>query len=224
MGALKIIFIAVYLLALCCYFYTRTSGKLKYRTVNKYIMATMYLSYAIVNYLQNYEIASFRLIMIIALFFSFLGDLALVFDLKKGGDFFFSGNICFSVFYVALLSDSGFVFKDYFWVFIAWIALVLTFGLLAKKFPDVIKLGKMRLSMTAYLSSIFLHGMFGLACVILMPETPYLLMGIGSIMFMISDLILTVDRFIVTGKKWIVRLNSLFYFVGLLLIVLSIGL
>jgi len=41
---------------------------------------------------------------------------------------------------------------------------------------------------------------------------------------MISDYILTVDRFIIQKNKWIVRSNSLTYFTGLLLIVLSLGL
>ena len=36
-----VVFIIVYLAALGCYFYTRTSGNKKHRAINKYIMATM---------------------------------------------------------------------------------------------------------------------------------------------------------------------------------------
>ena len=43
-------------------------------------------------------------------------------------------------------------------------------------------------------------------------------------MFMISDFILTVDKFVIQNNKWIVRANSFFYFIGLLLIALSIAL
>ena len=49
------------------------------------------------------------------------------------------------------------------------------------------------------------------------------LMGLGSLLFMISDYILTVDRFVILNNKWIVRSNSTFYFIGLLLIVLSMA-
>ena len=47
------VFIAIYLIALCCYFRTRTSDNIKYRAINKYIMATMYLVLAIVTFLQK---------------------------------------------------------------------------------------------------------------------------------------------------------------------------
>ena len=38
---------------------------------------------------------------------------------------------------------------------------------------------------------------------------------------MISDMILTTYRFVLDNNKWLVRANSLTYFTGLLLIVLS---
>jgi hypothetical protein len=47
------------------------------------------------------------------------------------------------------------------------------------------------------------------------------MMGIGSLLFMASDMILTAYRFIFNNNKWLIRLNSLTYFSGLLLIVLS---
>ena len=81
----------------------------------------------------------------------------------------------------------------------------------------------MRWPMTLYLCSIFSHGMCGLAAIILLPGTRFVMMGIGSLLFMVSDMILTVDRFIYKGNKWIVRANSLTYFSGLLLIVLSLA-
>ena len=77
--------------------------------------------------------------------------------------------------------------------------------------------------MTLYLTSITLHGLMGLALTILLPGSKLALMGLGSLLFMISDYILTVDRFIILNNKWIVRSNSTFYFIGLLLIVLSMA-
>ena len=74
------------------------------------------------------------------------------------------------------------------------------------------------------LSSITLHGLLGLVSAIFIGTTPFIVMGIGSVSFMISDYILTLDRFVIPKRKWLIRCNSLTYFVGLLLIVLSLGL
>ena len=216
-------FIIVYALLLCVYFYTRTSGNVKARAINKYIMALMYMVYAIIQF-QNHEFLSHHLICIIALFFAFLGDIFLVFDLNRGGDFFLCGNVCFTVYYLTVFTDKGYVFGDYYWVLIAWAAMLLLFIFFSNKFPNVFKMGKMKWPMTFYLSSIMLHGMFGLGAMILIPSTAGLICGLGSLMFMISDCILTVDKFVIVGNKWITRSNSFFYFIGLLLIVLSLGL
>lgn len=223
MTPLSIVFVVLYLIALCFYFYTRPSGNIKLRAINKYIMATLYLVYAIIQFALNYEATSFTMVLMAALVLAYLGDIFLVFQFGRGGDFFLSGNICFVVYYIALFAHHGFSFGDYFWVLIPWAVLLGAFILLSKKFPNVIKLDKMRLPMTFYLSSIILHGMFGLGCIVLLPSLPMVLCGVGSVMFMISDMILTVDRFIVQNNKWIVRANSLFYFGGLMLIVLSLG-
>ena len=77
--------------------------------------------------------------------------------------------------------------------------------------------------MTLYLTSIILHGIMGLALMVLLPGTNWALMGLGSFLFMLSDLILTFDRFVIPDNKWIVRSNSASYFIGLLLIVLSMA-
>lgn len=223
MSPFSIVFVVLYLISLCFYFYTRTSGKTKLRAINKYIMATLYLIYAIVQFSINYETASYHIILMASLFLAYLGDLFLVYHFNRGGDFFLCGNVCFAVYYIALLSDNGFRFVDFYWVIIAWVVIVALLFILSSRFPNVIKFGRMKYPMLLYLCSITLHGMFGLGAVILLPKLSYLLLGIGSILFMISDFILSVDKFVITNNKWITRANSLFYFVGLLLIVLSLG-
>ena len=60
------VFIAIYLIALCCYFKTRTSDNKKARAVNKYIMATMYLIFAIVVFFKRYEFASYQTLLMAA--------------------------------------------------------------------------------------------------------------------------------------------------------------
>ena len=223
MGVPSIIFIVVYALFLCGYFITRPGNNFKYRVINKYILATMYMVYAIVMFHVK-DLSGYHYVLMAALFLAYLGDLFLVFDLNRGGDFFYAGNICFAVYYVALFLDNGLNFGNFFWVLIIWAVLLGGFIIASNKLPKVFKLGKMKFPMTFYLSSIMLHGSFGIGAMILLPSTATFVLGLGSVMFMISDFILTIDKFVIRNTKWVVRLNSFFYFGGLLLIALSLGL
>ena len=217
-----IVFIIIYLAALCCYFYTRTAENIKHRTINKYFMATMYLALAIVVFINKYEFASYQTLLMAALILAWLGDIFLVFDFGRGGDFFLAGNICFVLFEQIILVDKGgYRFSDFAWTFVV-AGLMLAFVIYATgKWPAKIKMGKMRWPMIFYLSSIFMHGITGLALIIMMPGTAYAMLGLGSLLFMISDMDLTMYKFVFNDNKWLVRFNSLTYFGGLLLIVLS---
>ena len=216
-----VIFIAIYLLALCCYLYIRATGKEKYRAVNKYLMATMYLGLAIVMFVKKYEFASYQTMLIVALVFAWLGDVFLVFDFGRGGDFFLAGNLCFILYEQMVLVDHGYSFGDFVWTFIASGILLAVFILACQFKPETFALGKMRWPMTLYLSTIITHGMTGLALVLLLPGTNYVMMGLGSFLFMISDLFLTTYKYVLKNRLLLVQLNSVTYFVGMLLIVLS---
>ncbi len=215
------VFIIIYLIALCCYFYTRTADNRLHRAINKYIMATMYLGLAIVTFFRKYEFASYQTLLMAALLLAYFGDIFLVFDFGRGGDFFLAGNICFILYEQAVMVSHGHDYHDFWWVFLV-VALLLSALIIASgKRKDIFKFGKMRWPMTWYLSTILTHGFTGLAMAILLPGTNYVMMGIGSFLFMLSDMILTAYRFVFNNNKWLIRLNSLTYFIGLLLIVLS---
>ena len=216
------VFIAIYLIALCCYFKTRTSENRKARAINKYIMATMYLAFAIVIFFRKYEFASYQTLLMAALILAWLGDVFLVFDFNRGGDFFLAGNICFTLYeQIVLVDRGGYWFNDFAWTYIA-AGLMLAFVIFATgRWPERIIMGRMRWPMMFYLSSIFMHGMTGLALILMMPGTSYAMLGLGSVLFMISDIDLNLYRFVFNNNKWLVRFNSLTYFTGLLLIVLS---
>ncbi len=216
-----IVFIVVYAAALFAYFVTRVGKKLLPRAINKTILALMYLVFAIVVFQRN-GFGGHYYVLMAALFLAFLGDLFLIFDFNRGGAIFLAANICFSTFYLASLEYNCVPFLNFFWVFIVWAALVATLATLFFKLPKVFKMGSKRIPMTSYLSSITLHGLLGLASLICIGGQAYILMGIGSLLFMTSDYILTVDRFVIQKNPWIVRSNSLTYFSGLLLIVLSL--
>jgi len=216
------LFIIAYLAVLCLYFFTETSGKLAWRAPNKIVLASMFLVYAIVQF-QHYELLSYHLILMAALFLAWMGDVFLLIDLNRGGDFFLCGNVCFFMYEMAVAIDKGHSFGEFVWILPVLAVIMLALIFFSKKYPKVFKFGKMRWPMMLYLSSISLHGLMGIALMILLPGTPFFVMGLGSLLFWISDIILTIDHFIIIGNKWILRGNSASYFTGLLLIVLSMA-
>ena len=216
-------FIIAYIAMLFLYFYTRNSGKMSWRAPNKIILASMFLGFAIFQFQDHYQLQSYHLVLMVALVFAWMGDVFLLFDLSRGGDFFLCGNICFFTYEMTVLIDQGHSFADFWWVIMVAVLLIGLFIWLAQRYPEKLKLGKMRWPMTLYLTSIILHGIMGLALMVLLPGTNWALMGLGSFLFMLSDLILTFDRFVIPDNKWIVRSKSASYFIGLLLIVLSMA-
>ena len=217
------LFIIAYLAVLCLYFFTETSGKLAWRAPNKIVLASMFLVYAFVQY-QHYEQLSIHLLLMVALFLAWMGDVFLLIDLNRGGDFFLCGNVCFIVYEMAMLMKQGHAFGTFAWTIPVMILILLTLIFFSGKYPKIFKFGKMRWPMMLYLTSITLHGLTGIAMMILLPGTPFFVMGLGSLLFWISDIILTIDHFIYIGNKWVLRANSATYFSGLLLIVLSMAL
>jgi len=215
------IFIIVYYIALFCYLYNRVRDNKLYRAINKYIMAFMYLGLAIYTFFTKYSFASYQPLLMVALLMAFFGDIFLVFDFGRGGDFFLAGNVGFIVYEQIVLVDHGHGLNEFYWTFIVAALILCAFILGCKYRPDIFKLGKMRWPMTFYLSSIITHGITGLALIILMPGTSFALMGLGSVLFMLSDMILTAYKFVFDNNKWLIRLNSLTYFTGILLIVLA---
>jgi len=216
------LFIIAYLAVLCMYFVTETSGKMILRAPNKILLASMFLTFAIVQF-QHYEFLSYHLLLMAALFLAWMGDVFLLIDLNRGGDFFLGGNVCFILYEMAVAIDNGFSFADFAWVIPALFVIMLAFVYCAQKFPKVLKLGKMKWPMVLYLTSISFHGLMGIALMTLLPGTPFFVLGLGSLLFWISDMIITVLHFVIIGNKWILRANSAFYFTGLLLIVLSMA-
>lgn len=123
-----------------------------------------------------------------------------------------------------ILCSQGHSFRDFGWIFIVVVAMLSLFIFACWKWPDKFKLGKMKWPMTFYLSSIYTHGITGLALLLSPAGSNFRMMGLGSFLFMISDIILTLYNYVFGENKWLIRADSLTYFGGLLLIVLSIGL
>lgn len=215
------LFIALYLIALALYFYTRTSNNKTYRMINKYVMATMYLVYALKVFFNQYVFVSYETMLMVALVLTYLGDIFLVLDFSRGGDFFLAANICYVIYEQMVMADFKIGFDKFLWTYIV-VAILLVIFMIATNHK--IDMGNMKWPMTLYVATIFMHGITGLCLAINMANTNYMIMGIGSFLFMISDIVLILYKFVFNNNKWLIRLNSLTYFVGILLIVIAMAL
>lgn len=215
-----IIFTIVYALALLTYFFTETSGKMYLRAPNKCLLALMFFVFGCVVFTSSdkFSLLSYHGLFMAGLFLAMMGDIFLLFDFNRGGDFFLCGNVCFAIYHMSLLKDHGYGIGNYWWLILIAMVLVGLYYFLFTKFPNVFKAGAFKNPFILYLASITLHGMMGIAVMIFVPEL--FLLGFGSVLFFISDLLLTVNTF-VYRNKWVLRSNSAFYFTGMLLIVLS---
>lgn len=219
-----IVFIVLYCVLLCTYFYTETSGKLYLRAPNKILLATMYFAFAIVMFALKktpLPLGSAFAVILPALILVWIGDIVLLFNFTIGGIFFLAGNICFFVLQLLLLNMAPVPISQYWWIFLVIPVLVSIFIFLFLKFPNVFKLGKFKIPSIFYILLNVLHGITGLAVAIYLRS--FLLLGLGSFLFMLSDFVIVIHRFVLPDNKWILRLNSGLYFVGLLLIVLNLA-
>lgn len=217
-----IIFICIYSLVLIAYFITETSGKLYLRAPNKTLLALMFVGLSIAGFItkSEYSLDSMHLALLLAIILAALGDIFLLFDFGRGGDFFMCCNLCFFFYEFALLGNNGFDISKTWFVFVIFAVLIGTWILLFNLLPNVFKTGSLKWPMLMYLASITLHGSAAITVLILMPQM--WLLSVGSILFMISDFLLVIYKFVTDKNPWVLRANSCTYFVGMLLIALSI--
>ncbi|MCQ2795042.1 MAG: lysoplasmalogenase [Bacilli bacterium] len=215
-----IAFIVIYCVVLCCYFFTETSGNMKLRAPNKITLALMFFIFG--AYFICTQWGQIHYLALAALFLAMMGDIFLLFSFQRGGDFFLAGNICFTIYEIMILQLRRISISQFWWVLLVVSLLVSLFAFLFYKFQDIFKLGVLRLPMLMYLTTIILNGTFGIALVAYVPN--FLLFGIGTFLFMLSDFDIVLHKFVFPKSKFIHRLNSALYFTGLLLIVLNFAL
>ena len=105
------------------------------------------------------------------------------------------------------------------WFVILFIIMFGTFFILTKK--KVLNFKNKNVAILSYVASVSLQGTVGLALCLYFMNLKMTLFGLGLTLFMISDYFLMVHKFKI-HKNWILRSNSGCYFVGLLLVVLSL--
>ena len=219
MSALRAAFVIIYLTLLVLYFFSETSGNFRRRAVNKIVMAALFLLYAAAAFLRRYPPTDFRLLLVIGLAFSFVGDVLLLWDFVRGGVFFNLGNYILLTFEIVLAFRLG-LSPALLWPAAA--VFVLCWGTMMTLFRlRVISYGSVRI-FPEYLMSVSLHGSLGLAMALARPTVGMFLLGTGLFLFMLSDYFMTFHKF-KCHADWVLRCNSGFYFTGMLLAALSLS-
>ena len=213
------IFVVVYLATLVAYFFSETSGNHKRRSINKIILASLFLIPCIVGYIINFKSLDYSLILLIGIVFCFAGDVLLLFSFTKGGISFMTGNILISTYLVIHILTNN---VPHIYPIIA-VALFLIAGsifiTLAQK--KVINLRNMFIPISFYILSVTLHGLLSLSLLAYYHNIHYILFSLGLALYMVSDYFLMTYKFKYPWKKWVLRCNSGTYFVGMLLVALS---
>jgi hypothetical protein len=220
------IFIIIYLAVLFCYFFTETSGKMKYRAPNKILLSTLFLGYAAAAFFRHCDPYSYSLLLLFAIFLAWSGDVYLLWDINRGGDLFLCSNMAFFVYEIALAIDTGLGFRDLWWSILLFATLWA--AMLRLAIGKKAKLGRMAVPAILYATSVMLHGTLGLALAVnagkaaaRAPEL--LLLGSGLALFMVSDGLMALRTAVFKKNKIVPWLNTGTYYIGLLLVVLSLS-
>lgn len=219
MNPFCIVFIVLYLGVLISYFFSETSGNHKRRAINKIILASMFLVFGIVMYCLHYDFFSIHLIMLLAIIMAYVGDVWLLYSFTKGGISFIVSNVLFFSYEWILVGMNNVPFSRIWWFIPLFI---LTWGtFLTLTILKVLNFKTKTIPILSYVCSVSLHGTLGLALASYFATTKMILFGVGLFLFMISDYFLMTHKF-KCHKNWILRCNSGTYFIGLLLVVLSL--
>lgn len=215
----RIIFCFAYLIVLVCYFFSETSGNHKRRVVNKCIMATMFLGYFIFESQRNgYWSQPLFFLCIAAFFFSWLGDVLLLFSFLYGGISFMIGNIFFAAYLITIAVTNAVPFAQVWWAIPLFVLVSGVFYIL--HFTKKVDFKTTGILMPVYVTTVTGHGMLSIAVASAVGGVHMILLSAGLVLFMISDYFLTVHKF-VKHEKWVLRCNSGTYFTGMLLAAVS---
>ena len=215
MEQVRKVFVVIYLITMICYFFSETSGNFKKRAVNKILLASLFLVFSFYSFIahdKGKQIVNY--ILLVAIFFSFLGDVLLLFSFDKGGMAFIIGNICYSIYLLLIFYDRRLLLWPFLLLFSLFYGIYIL--MLKKGYLDL----KGKKAFSYYMASIVAHGSLGLLLSLNRYDPLHCVLGNGLTMFMISDFFLASHYFHDKSKNLILILNSGFYFTGMMLVAL----
>lgn len=207
--------VIIYALLLISYMTCKALGRrTAFRGVNKVLLVLVYLALTVYAVLLNTD--RYAVVVLVALVFTAGGDIFLLW----GGNrkMFHCGVVSFGIGNALLIV---FALYEYGWQW--WSLLIFAFLYclnLYLQYRKVYTYGSSKWFLNIYLIFVGYSGCLGLSNAIVSTATPALMYGLGTFMFFISDILLGMYHFKLR-KAYVDVLNSLFYFGGIMLVVLS---
>ena len=202
--------------------FTTSLGVHKARGINKILLASFYLILAIVLFIENREFNSFNILILVAITATFVGDIVLMFHFNLGALFFTIGNLSLFAYDFCLLESLGVHFSAYWWFIVVYVVMVGGYMIL-ERFNTHFKIDKKdRLKAFGYLAMVTLHGSIGTTMYFVTDNKSAILLGFGTILFMLSDYVLCSYKYSFNHESSVHKLNTFLYFAGILLITWSI--
>ena len=202
--------------------FTTSLGEHKARGINKILLASFYLILAFVLFIENREFNSFYVIILVAVTATFVGDIVLMFHFNLGALFFTIGNLSLFAYDFCLLESLGVHFSSYWWFMLVYVGMLGGYMIL-ERFNTHFKIEKKdRLKAFGYLAMVTLHGSIGTTMYFVTDNRSAILLGFGTILFMLSDYVLCSYKYSFNHESSVHKLNTFLYFAGILLITWSI--
>ena len=218
----KLLFLLVYLAVFIFYVIVETDRPSLKHALSKIILASLYLSFALVKFISNQlwndPVDS---IVVIALIFCWLGVVILIKYRYVGGILFWVANLIFWLAEIVYLVQRNIeIFFPILLGLLLFFLIMLTVSYVTKKW----KVGAVKRKFGFYyLSSVTLQGSLAFVLLFYNPSLKAITVSIGLILFMLSDYALAYNEAHSEKSDAILRLNSILYFTGMLLVALSRG-
>ncbi len=220
--ALELTLTGIYLVNFMAYMFTTSLGESKVRGANKILLAGSYLLIGVLLFIQNRHFDSIDILLLLAIGFTFIGDVLLLFVFNIGALFFTFGNLCLFAHDILLLEITlDLHYSQYWWFILVYVALLGGYMIL-ERFNTHFRIPKKdRLKAFGYLALVSLHGSLGICMYFITDYKPALLLGIGSLMFTLSDYVLCSYKYSINHEISVHKLNTFLYFGGIILITWS---
>ena len=213
----QIFFVLLYVPAMLLYAYTTGKMNRKVAAANKIVCSSLFFTVSMVGFLGDSE-RSTKWLLLFAVFFSMVGDIVLIWDFVKGGISFLIGNLLFSWYLFMLLKKTSASFLIFYFLLLFLLLGVLLWLEKTKKI-DLSKLKSFRI----YMVSVISQGSLGLLLMLVSDLTKYRILGLGNLLFMISDYFLALLIFGNQHRTFFRVMNILTYFTGMMLIAIIMG-
>ena len=154
----------------------------------------------------------------VALVFAWIGDFLLIY--KHKSNMFHAGCTAFGVANAFLVAHSVLKYTWQWWSLILFAVFMAT--IIYCQYKNVFSFGRSKWYLNFYSVTVGYNGFLGLAVALTTKTIPALFFGLGSLLFLASDIVL--GLFLFKIKKWQMdAFNTLLYFSGLMLIALSLA-